>query len=39
MTRAAQILFVVLAISIGIPLGAVAVGMSIEHFAGQDGDQ
>ncbi|MCS3690894.1 hypothetical protein M2194_004931 [Bradyrhizobium elkanii] len=39
MTRAAQILFVLLAISIGIPIGAVAVGMTFEHFAGQDGDQ
>ncbi|MEY9806937.1 hypothetical protein ABIF30_006544 [Bradyrhizobium elkanii] len=39
MTRAAQILFVLLALSIGVPIGATIVGMTFEHFAGQDGDE
>ena len=39
MTRAAQILFVLLTFAIGFPVGAVIVGMTVEHFAGQDGDE
>ncbi|MCP1732463.1 putative membrane protein [Bradyrhizobium japonicum] len=39
MTRAAQILFVLVAVSICIPLGATIAGMTFEHFAGQDGDE
>jgi hypothetical protein len=38
-TRAAQILFVLLALSIGVPIGATIVGATAEHFAGQDGDE
>jgi hypothetical protein len=39
MTRAAQILFVLLTFAIVFPIGATIVGATAEHFAGQDGDE
>lgn len=39
MTRAAQILLVLLTFAIGAPICVTAIGATFEHFAGQDGDQ